>query len=106
MKELEYFSKEAMELLNQYSKTLQISIDDTIKIVSINKTAYSILKYKSGLILSNKDEILRMLIKLTLCRDTFDPITSEEKDFIKKHYKFEIEDQEVPFLEDVALTVD
>lgn len=54
-----------------------------------NKSAYSFLKGKSGLLIFDENENLGTLIKLTLFRlsiDDFSPINSEEIKMVKSYY--------------------
>ena len=88
-KEFNNLSDEAKELIKKYCQVLRIKENDAKKMIFKNESAYSFLKGKSGLLISDEKENLGTLIKLTLFRlsiDDFSPINSEEIKMVKSYY--------------------
>lgn len=76
------------KLLKLYSDILNIDINDSIKIMKINKSAYIFIMSESGLRLSNYKKNLSILIRCTIFKEfnNFKPLTDIEIKRLEKYY--------------------
>ena len=76
------------KLLKLYSDTLNIDINDSIKIMKTNKSAYIFITSESGLRLSNYEKNLSILIRCTIFREfnNFKPLNDIEIKRLEKYY--------------------
>lgn len=76
------------KLLKLYSDILNIDINDSIKIMKINKSAYIFITSESALRLSNYKKNLSILIRCTIFREfnNFKPLNDIEIKRLEKYY--------------------
>ena len=85
-----HLSSTALEIIKQFTSILQISEDDSYKLITSNISAITFLYLESGLKLYGDKKSLEILMRFTIYRyENYDsPITDEELQRVKKHYGF------------------
>lgn len=88
-------SKTAKKIVNNFKKTLNISEEDAINLITSNKTAITFLFLESTLILYGEQKSMELLMKVTLFRTSEynKAITDDEIKRVKKYYDISINRQ-------------
>lgn len=85
-------SKTAKRIVDDFTKTLNISKEDAFNLITSNKTAITFLFFESALILYGDQKSMELLMKATLFRTSEynKAITDDEINRVKKYYDISI----------------
>ena len=87
-----HLSETAIKIVNLFTKTLEISPEDTFNLITSNVTAITFLFFESSLKLYGDEKSMEILMKMILFRkcEYNQAITDDEIAIVQKYYGFTV----------------